>query len=64
MSTAQEFNEGDKCPYFGPDCCGRLELKEPKDCYCHLSAPCHYHEELGLICNDCGWNTKDGIDAT
>jgi hypothetical protein len=52
--------EGDRCPQFGDECCGRLMLKLDGDCCCGaVRAPCSACEGCYLVCDDCGWDTRD-----
>lgn len=55
------MEEGDKCPYFGPDCCGRMEFQKPIDCSCHISGPCWVCTNIKLECNDCHYVDGDKI---
>jgi len=53
--------EGDKCPNFGAECCGRLALHLDGDCCCGaVRAPCSACEGGYLECDDCGWDSRDG----
>lgn len=50
------LSEGDKCPNFGPNCCGRLRIELDGDCACAVlgsMAPCSACEGSFLICDDC-----------
>lgn len=40
-------------------CLGTIELVIPEDCSCHISPPCSACVEAGLICNECGWRSRD-----
>ena len=52
--------EGDKCPHFGADCCGRLIVRLDGDCECGaVHAPCSACEGSYLECDDCGWDSRD-----
>lgn len=50
-------SDGDVCNRDG--CEGILEYPPVKDCYCHLSPPCHNCTENPLTCPECGWDESD-----
>lgn len=51
------YCEGEIC---GRDeCSGIIEIEEPEDCSCHISAPCHYHVNTDMWCPECGWRALD-----
>lgn len=52
-------SDGDLCPHFGDQCCGRLVLMIDGDCSCHISPPCPACECAFLVCDDCGYDTRD-----
>ena len=56
----RKLNEGDKCPHFGPDCCGLMEVRLDGDCTCAVvHAPCPACEGSYLQCEDCGYDSRD-----
>ena len=64
IKYAEDFEEGYPCPMAADEngevaCTGRLEIKEPEDCSCHISAPCSAHVEAALWCPVCGWEVED-----
>lgn len=55
------LDEGEKCPHFGPTCCGRLRLTLNGECTCAFlgrMAPCSACEESYLVCDDCGHEVR------
>lgn len=53
------LDEGDKCPHFGADCCGRLRVARDGPCCCGaVHAPCSACEDSFLECDDCGWDSR------
>lgn len=50
----KQYQEGDKCPHFGSDCCGRLILPPVENCSCHINPPCAQCTNNRLRCDDCG----------
>lgn len=57
-----DLSEGDRCPRYGADCCGRLQWTKPDECSCHISAPCGHCERQPLVCDDCGEIIEAGDD--
>lgn len=37
-------------------CDGVLRYTDRENCFCHLSAPCHYCMEMHLHCPECDWH--------
>lgn len=54
IDTPPLIEEGDKCPKFGPSCCGRMKIKSTENCSCHINPPCSGCVSAGLVCDDCG----------
>lgn len=48
----KKYQEGDKCE--DPECDGVLGYSLIEDCSCHIAAPCHWCEERGFTCSECG----------
>jgi hypothetical protein len=55
--TSAGLYPGDVCNRRG--CDGILAEAPRKDCYCHLSAPCHWCVEDRTFCPECGWAALD-----
>lgn len=58
------FHDGDRCPKFGPDCCGRLAVELDGECTCAVlgrMAPCAACSNSYLICDDCGWDSREKV---
>ena len=51
------YEEGETCGRDG--CAGVICIRDPENCYCHLSAPCSACATPREYCPECGWHLVD-----
>jgi hypothetical protein len=56
---AKYYDDGDYCPI----CKGIMVILPTIDCSCHIIAPCAACVSNGPICEECGWENGDPLEA-
>ena len=51
------YCEGEKCGRDG--CAGKIQMRSPDNCSCHLSAPCGACTSPRCYCDSCDWDEED-----
>ena len=54
------YEEGDICGREG--CVGKIAIRPPENCRCHISPPCSECTSNRNYCPDCGWEGSDDDD--